>query len=157
MSKYNDYVKGIVKNNVNNWISNKREKISLDNSALFKGKDIGFLRNVVDYLHKRGLEPKLAGSVVKNALDGNPRQYSDIDLVVETKTDLFRKKPELREEFARLYRYSNGTETHPEWEVEDLSKKYALYVGMVINSRFRIKSKKTKTTIDLSFGIINDY
>lgn len=75
---------------------------------------------------------------------------------MEVPQDLLRQRPELREEIGRLHRYANGAEIHPEWELEDLTEEYALYVGMVIDSRFRIKNPKTRSTIDLSFGTISD-
>lgn len=73
MGQLKDYVKRNVKPNISNWISNKRERISLNNPSLLKGKDIGFFKDVVNYLHERGLEPKLSGGVVNSALKGNPR------------------------------------------------------------------------------------
>lgn len=177
-SQYKDYIERNIKSDINSWISSKRERASLDNSAIFKAKDIKFLDEVVGhfrnlglnpelkkgktpaerFLQEYGFEPKIKGGVAKSAFNGTPRQYSDIDLVIEVPRNLFVQRPDLREEVARLHRYSNGAEQAPNgWEFEDLTEKSFLYVGTVVDSRFRIKSPKTRTTIDLTFGRVYDY
>jgi hypothetical protein len=140
-----------IDSHVDNWISSKKEKISLDNSALFKGKDIRFLDEVNSFLKEHKIEAKLEGSAVYNARKGNPRVYGDIDLSVapsEAYNNMI-----ARESIAKLIRASKGIERLYDWKVSLTSrpKLEMTYVNSVVDYRFRIESPRTKTSIDLSF------
>jgi hypothetical protein len=152
MTQTKDYVSRIAKSDINRWISSKPERMSLDNPALFKSKDIGFLDEVVNYLGNYRLNAELEGSAKANAQIGSPRTYGDIDLVVSGSTDLF-----VREAVAKLVRASRGIEKISDWDVDMTTQPEMneCYVGRVIDYRFKIKSKKTNTTIDLNFGRVN--
>ena len=159
MANLRDYVESVVGNRVNNWISMKREEISLDNSALFKGKDIRFVYEVSSYLEQFGLVPQLEGSAKENAENGNPRVYGDIDLLAFHESLGGRPAPlASREAVARLVRASKGIEFINDWEVENISapEMNNCYVGHVIDYRFKIRSPKTNTIIDLNFGKSNN-
>jgi hypothetical protein len=146
MVNLRDYVqetaRNSVKDNVHSWIFSKREEISLDNSALFKAKDIEFLDEVRDYL---GDDCSLKGSVERSAKNGNPREYNDIDLLTTS--------PGIdAENIVRLLKASKGLEKINDWEVTSLTTQDLLYVGTRVDYRFKIRSPKTKTVIDLNFG-----
>ncbi|HTZ41879.1 MAG TPA: hypothetical protein VMC07_01575 [Candidatus Omnitrophota bacterium] len=130
-------------------------KITLDNKEIFRGKDIGFLKEVREYIQGYGFFPELRGGVVKNALRGNPRSYNDIDLAVRTDdkpmSDLaYRKYVELIKD---LYSMSKAKHKNPrQWRVENETEVFANYVDLEVEYRFRIKSPETRTSIDIAFG-----
>ena len=174
---------------------NEREEISLDNPALFRGKDVGFVGEVVSYLRQHDLNPVLEGSAKHNAERGNPRVYGDIDIVGcrpgrkinekgrgaeegvarlvrndsnyettdegdmdklfgESAKKVIGKEGRAREwkaqeAVARLMRADSGLEPFNDWEVEDVGSPRELYVGRVVDHRFKIRSPKTNTVIEL--------
>jgi hypothetical protein len=152
MTQTKDYVSRIAKSDINRWITSKPEQISVTNAAIFKAKDIGFLDEVVNYLGNYKLNAELDGSVKVNAQKGSPRTYGDIDLVVSGSTDL-----SSREAVAKLVRVSKGIEKISDWDVYMTAQPEMneCYVGRVIDYRFKIRSKKTNTIIDLNFGRVN--
>jgi hypothetical protein len=152
MTNLKDYVKEHVLGGIrdDSWISNKREKISLDNSALFKAKDVQFLDEVRDYLGGTTLDLQLCGSAIMNAINGEPRVYSDIDLLASTKGLV---NIGIKDAVLGLVHASNGVKPIEGWEVEDITPAvfHRSYMGDELGYRFRITSPKTKTTIDVGF------
>ena len=131
-----------------------KEKADLENKALFRAKDLGLLNEVKAYLNEHGMSGKLEGSIVKNLKKGYMRNYGDIDIAIETKE--FNRSSEKFNDYVNvirdLYHASKGNKNLKNWIVEDFTEQFAMYVGLIINYRFKIKNSKTNTEIDLSFG-----
>ncbi|MBU3906683.1 MAG: hypothetical protein KKA64_00350 [Nanoarchaeota archaeon] len=116
----------------------------IEEKSLFKGKDLGLLKEVYEFLAKGGSDNTwLRGSVVEKAIRGEPRHYQDIDLLVS----------EGYSSAILLSFLSLKYEKYKDWKVENLSKRViAGYVGRpAIAHRFKIRSAKTNTPIDISF------
>jgi len=120
-----------------------KEKISLNNRALFKGKDLGLLREVMNYLESNNLSAKLLGIVVNNFNKGNIRHYSNINIAVknyEIKQSFDSFDKYIAKVLIDLYKISANKKKIKNWFVEDLTGEY-----------FKIKNFKTNTEIYLSF------
>lgn len=131
-----------------------KEKINLDNKTLFKGKDLGLLKEVIKYLKTNNLSADLKGGLVKNFNKGNLRHYQDIDLAIKTnEIKRFSSEYDKYVNVIRdLYQASTNKKNLNGWIVEDFTEQHPMYVGLKIGYRFKIKDSKTKTEIDLSFG-----
>ncbi|MBT3691487.1 hypothetical protein HOD75_02930 [archaeon] len=153
MVSFKDYtkkaVRNTVKDDVNSWIANKREVISLDNSALFKARDIGFVDEVVAFLAEGNLTPQLKGGAKHHAQNGNPGQYMDIDLLVSLQGE---NRENVNTQVMKLINASQGLDQINDWEVEKDPSQNLKYVGTGVDYRFKLTSPKTGTVIDLNFG-----
>jgi len=130
-----------------------KEKPSLENKAMFKGKDLGFIKEITDFLNDYGLKAKLEGEAKECFYNGNMRNYKDINLIVENgsiklNTESFHKYCEV---IQKLYRIADKNDTYKDWKIEDNVKEFEMNIDS-IDYRFRITNPKINTSIYLSFG-----
>jgi hypothetical protein len=118
---------------------------SLDRS-LFKARDLPVLEKVLSYLNSHGVDVNLDGSVARNAINGNPRHYKDIDLLVP-------KKSSGVDALIEIYQQRNPLSLQG-IEVEYLGRNFQ-YINTNVSHRFRIS--RGKTVIDLCFEAPNNY
>ncbi|MFA5764414.1 MAG: hypothetical protein WC915_06420 [archaeon] len=126
----------------------------MENKAMFKGKDLGFLREVTDFLNNYGLKAELEGEAKECFYNGNMRRYKDINLIVENRsirlnTESFHKYCEV---IQKLYKIADKKDTYKDWKIEDNAMEFEMNRGY-IDHRFRITNPKINTSIDLSFGV----
>lgn len=120
--------------------------------SLFKGKDLGLVNQVVNYLQQHNLDFEIRGSVAKNALEGNPRHYNDIDLVVTTNDRLHKGRYNAIMGLARG-RANLDFPDNPSFskDIKYFSQEGQMYVGTHVDTRATISREDPKTTIDLCF------
>ncbi len=132
-----------------------REEINLYNKNLFKGKDLGLLKKVRNYLEDNNLHGELVGGIVNDFNKGRIRHYRDIDIAI--KTNKIRKRSENHKKYSNvvmnLYQEAYINRKNPNgWIVKDFSDFHPIYSWLKIIVRFMIEDPKTNTKIDLSFG-----
>ncbi len=128
--------------------------------SLFKGKDLGLLEEVVSFLEEHGLDFEIRGSAEQNALEGRPRNYRDIDIVVHNYIDITGADDGLSdkgryESIMGLARgYANidhpGNPSFSE-DIRSFSQDGHMYVDTHIDNRATISRDDPRTTIDLCF------
>ena len=120
--------------------------------SMFKGKDLGLVNEVVDYLKGYDLDLEVWGSVNHSAEKENPRNYRDIDLIVRYDGSKARY-----DALMGLVWGMNDVKDHslkiPSFveKIADYNQEGQFYVNLPIDNRFTIVNDKTKTIIDLCF------
>lgn len=120
--------------------------------SIIKGKDLGILNQVMEYLGNFGLKADIGGSAKTNPQEGRPRNYRDIDIVVKYNNDDNRRDA-IRGLNSGFYSGIFKSEYTPKFEsnIVDHNQKGQKYMGLDIQNRFTIRDSKTNTTIDLCF------
>ena len=127
-------------------------KNPLTEKNLIKAKDLSLLNQVTKYLDSQGLKYEISGSVKRNALRCNPRNYEDIDIIV--------RKEEINKSKEAILTLVRIAENVPGFEkdfpnfskyVKPQLKGTESYLNTHIDYRFEIKDPKTSTKIDLCF------
>lgn len=127
-------------------VKRKAEKFDKD---LFKARDLEILTQVVSYLQGHGLNVELRGSAYKNAEDGNPRAYRDIDLLI---TGDQRQKGDAILGLVATYnlagRFQPQSVNVVNYSIERVGGEQQ-YVDTTIENRYALRMGRT--TIDLCF------
>ena len=143
----------------------KKEKVSLDNKSIFKAKDLELINEVREFLENRGLNPKLQkgiiskirGGMLNHIKRGFLRIYNDVDLAIDT-SGIKMSSEEYHycvSVIQELTRACNENHILNGWDVKDESTNLNVYVGLIVDYRFRIYyigKDKPKTQIDITFG-----
>lgn len=128
----------------------------------FKGKDLGALREITDYLENYGLNVEVRGSASKG-----DRNYHDIDLFVSgnfsakgtavENLEMRRRQDDLNtpkldtEEFLEEQFFPKYSESGERYSVRNLGSAITRYVGACVDYKFEIRRSDTKTPFEVSF------
>ena len=124
--------------------------------SLIKGKDLGLFNQVVEYLGLFDLKVKIGGGVINNAIQGNPRNYKNIDLIIELDESKNRNNALYSLLFALydkkgLERDSSTIGPIFANKIKDSNIKNQNYIDTTVDNKFTIYDPRTNTTIDLCF------
>jgi len=141
------FIEDLEQRDVYNFMAEKCDR------SLLKSKDLKLFEEVMNYLKGKGLDVKIAGSVVSNAIDFNPRQYKDIDIIVKGPNEKMYEANIALARAAKIKPNSAGLEnaitafkkgTIIEWD------KPGLYVDVYVDNRYKIQRGKTKIDVCLA-------
>ena len=144
----------------------RKERVSLDNKAIFKAKDLKLLNEVISFLKGMGLEPeidksfraKLRGGLKKQMEKEFLRIYRDIDLAVPSNsikegTIASRRYIAIIQELGSAAEEKSILLRH--WNIKDETDYFSSYVGLEVECKFVIsysQKDEPSTLIDLTFG-----
>jgi hypothetical protein len=123
----------------------------------FKGKDVQFVNSVVSFFNSIDSNLHLVGSVIKNALAGLPRTYSDIDFLAFQGSPCTTRDLEGIITYLRIARKSNFLYRVNDWSyigIQENKVKLATYADCTdaIQYTVEIKSRRSRTPIRISFA-----
>jgi predicted nucleotidyltransferase len=128
------------------------KEVKMIDKSLIKGKDLGLFNQVIQYLDTHNLKYEIRGSVVDNASKGNPRTYSDIDILVNysnEKTNLLEAKTELG---GFAYNVKDVvSKVEPDFRKNIQYYGSRTYMSTDVSDEFIITDPETNTKIDLCF------
>jgi len=137
----------------------KKEKVSLDNKSIFKGKDLKLVSELLIFLDCKNLSRsyKIRGGIEKQAEKGYFRNYRDIDLAIKAEQiKIFSEEYNFYvSAIQALTHASGGYLILNNWKVVDKTKEGERYVGLHVKYKFTISSlhkQSPSTTADLTFG-----
>ena len=149
----------------------EKEKISIDNKAIFKAKDLKLINEVREFLKNKGLNLKLDSgirSVIRGGMSyqikkGFLRTYNDVDLAIDS-SGIKMGSQEYHNYVSAIQKLTRASceKYIPSnlfiiygWDVKDESKNFEVYVGLIVEYKFRIsytEKGNPKTKVDVTFG-----
>ncbi|MDD3263330.1 MAG: hypothetical protein PHT94_00375 [Candidatus Nanoarchaeia archaeon] len=120
--------------------------------SLFKGKDLGLINQLRDFLKERNLEYRISGDSLNDLSEDLIRRYESIDIIVKNKSQVYKKYEAEKELFRATIGYV--IESDPEFFSNVISVRGNVnytYNNLNIETSFKISSKNPKTTINLIF------
>jgi len=129
----------------------KTEKFSLNNSAIFKAKDLKLVDRVRSFFEENEISSEIVGGLPKNLIAGNPRAYGNIDLRVTPPTDKYNKEfNNYTMAIENLYRLSEKDD--PNFRVKNMNNRAPTDIDLDTGYRFQIFSDETRSIVNITFG-----